>query len=177
MDLQDAGATVTHLIRDRDSKYTRAFDAVFEAEGIEVVTTGIREPRMNSIMERRVQTLPTQACRRPPGGRSVAVSGALARVAAPYSPGLHQQEESDQRNHRAQHGVLAVAGHARAAHRTRALRDPDRAEDDEDNPADTTDQHIRSILRTGTTVAVPRASIIQLGPIRCARGGRNSYES
>jgi transposase len=56
MDLQDAGATVTHLIRDRDSKYTRAFDAVFAAEGIEIVTTGIRVPRMNSIMERWVQT-------------------------------------------------------------------------------------------------------------------------
>ncbi|GAA2624695.1 integrase core domain-containing protein [Streptomyces vastus] len=56
MDLQDAGATVTHLIRDRDGKYTRAFDAVFEAEGIEIVTTGIRIPRMNSLMERWVQT-------------------------------------------------------------------------------------------------------------------------
>jgi len=56
MDLQDAGATVRHLIRDRDSKYTRAFDAVFAAEGIEIVTTGIRVPRMNSIMERWVQT-------------------------------------------------------------------------------------------------------------------------
>ncbi|MCQ4046659.1 integrase core domain-containing protein [Streptantibioticus rubrisoli] len=56
MDLQDAGATVTHLIRDRDSKYTRAFDAVFTAEGIGVVTTGIRVPRMNSIMERWEQT-------------------------------------------------------------------------------------------------------------------------
>lgn len=59
MDLQDAGATVTHLIRDRDSQYTRAFDAVFAAEGIEVVTTGIRIPRMNSVMERWMQT-----CRR-----------------------------------------------------------------------------------------------------------------
>lgn len=56
MDLQDIGATVTHLIRDRDSKYARAFDAVFEAEGIEIVTTGIRVPRMNSITERWVQT-------------------------------------------------------------------------------------------------------------------------
>ena len=56
MDLQDAGTTVTHLIRDRDSKYSRAFDAVFEAEGIGVVTTGIRVPRMNSITERWVQT-------------------------------------------------------------------------------------------------------------------------
>lgn len=56
MDIQDAGATVTHLIRNRDSKFTRAFDTVFEAEGIEIVTTGIRVPRMNSIMERWVQT-------------------------------------------------------------------------------------------------------------------------
>jgi putative transposase len=56
MDLQDVGAAVTHLIRDRDTKYTRAFDAVFTAEGIEIVTTGIRVPRMNSIMERWVQT-------------------------------------------------------------------------------------------------------------------------
>jgi transposase InsO family protein len=56
MDLQDAGATVKHLIRDRDSKYTRAFDAVFETEGIGIVTTGIRVPRMNSIIERWVQT-------------------------------------------------------------------------------------------------------------------------
>ncbi len=47
---------MTHLIRDRDSKFTRAFDAVFEAEGIKIVTTGIRVPRMNSIMERWVQT-------------------------------------------------------------------------------------------------------------------------
>ncbi|PIA98512.1 integrase [Streptomyces sp. HG99] len=56
MDLQDAGATITHLIRDRDSKFTRAFDSVFEDEGIEIVTTGIRVPRMNSITERWVQT-------------------------------------------------------------------------------------------------------------------------
>lgn len=56
MDLQDAGATVAYLIRDRDSKCTRAFDAVFAGEGIEIVTTGIRVPRMNLIMERWVQT-------------------------------------------------------------------------------------------------------------------------
>lgn len=44
MDLQDAGATMTHLIRDRDSKFTRAFDAVFEAEDIEIVTTASTFP-------------------------------------------------------------------------------------------------------------------------------------
>lgn len=58
MDLQDAGATIRHLIRDPDSKFTRAFDTAFDAEGIEIVTTGIRVPRMNSIMGCWVQ-----ACR------------------------------------------------------------------------------------------------------------------
>jgi transposase InsO family protein len=56
MDLQDTGATVKYLIRDRDSKYTTAFDAVFDNEGIAIVKTGVRVPRMNSIMERWVRS-------------------------------------------------------------------------------------------------------------------------
>jgi transposase InsO family protein len=44
------------MIRDRDSKYTTAFDAVFQNEGIAIVKTGIRVPRMNSIMERWVRS-------------------------------------------------------------------------------------------------------------------------
>ena len=56
MDLQDAGAIVKYVIRDRDSKYTTAFDAVFQTEGIAIVTTGIRVPRMNAIMERWVRS-------------------------------------------------------------------------------------------------------------------------
>ena len=59
MDLQDAGAGVKYLIRDRDTKFTDAFDAVFTGEGIEVVKCAVRTPRMNSIMERWLQT-----CRR-----------------------------------------------------------------------------------------------------------------
>jgi putative transposase len=56
MDLHHAGATVKYLIRDRDSRYTAAFDAVFEDEGIATVKTGIRIPRMNAIMERWVRS-------------------------------------------------------------------------------------------------------------------------
>ncbi|MFF1737482.1 integrase core domain-containing protein [Streptomyces sp. NPDC058247] len=59
MDLQDAGSTARFLIRDRDSKFTQAFDAVLTDAGLKVVTSGIRIPRMNSIMERWIQT-----CRR-----------------------------------------------------------------------------------------------------------------
>ncbi|GAA3476176.1 integrase core domain-containing protein [Streptomyces yanii] len=56
MDLQDAGSQARFLIRDRDSTFTKAFDAVLAGAGLEVVTSGVRVPRMNSIMERWIQT-------------------------------------------------------------------------------------------------------------------------
>jgi transposase InsO family protein len=59
MDLQDADCRARFLIRDRDRKFPALFDAVLKDEGIDVVLSGVRMPRMNSIMERWVQT-----CRR-----------------------------------------------------------------------------------------------------------------
>jgi hypothetical protein len=56
MDLQDAGATVSFLIRDRDAKFPDLFDEVLADAGIAVVLTGIRMPRMNAVMERWVRT-------------------------------------------------------------------------------------------------------------------------
>lgn len=59
MDLEDAGCRARFLIRDRDGKFPALFDTVLNDAGIEVVLSGVRMPRMNSIMERWVQT-----CRR-----------------------------------------------------------------------------------------------------------------
>ncbi|MCW2639037.1 MAG: Integrase catalytic region [Dactylosporangium sp.] len=56
MDLQDASATAKYLVRDRDSRYTAAIDAVVEDDGITIVKTGIRVPRMNAVMERWVRS-------------------------------------------------------------------------------------------------------------------------
>ncbi|MEU1628491.1 integrase [Streptomyces sp. NPDC020096] len=45
--LEDAGNKARFLIRDRDSKFTAAFDALMTDTGLNVVTTGIRIPRWN----------------------------------------------------------------------------------------------------------------------------------
>jgi hypothetical protein len=58
MDLEDSGCQVRYLIRDRDGKYPALFDDILTDAGIEVVLSGVRIPRMNSIMERWIQ-----ACR------------------------------------------------------------------------------------------------------------------
>lgn len=56
MDLEDAGSQARFLIRDRDAKFTQAFDALLVDAGLRVVTTGIQIPRTNSIVERWIQT-------------------------------------------------------------------------------------------------------------------------
>ncbi|HEY1000588.1 MAG TPA: integrase core domain-containing protein [Streptosporangiaceae bacterium] len=52
MDLEDTRVRVKFVLHDRDTSFTAAFDAVFQAVGARVVRSAIQAPRMNSIMER-----------------------------------------------------------------------------------------------------------------------------
>ena len=57
MDLDEQRRQFQYLIRDRDAKFTTAFDAAFTAAGIAVVKIPPRAPRANACAERWVRTV------------------------------------------------------------------------------------------------------------------------
>ena len=56
-DLADRANPIKSLIRDRDTKYTASFDAVFAADVVRVIKTPIQARRANAICERVIGTI------------------------------------------------------------------------------------------------------------------------
>jgi len=54
MNLDDRGQRPRLLIHDRDSKFSRTFDALFRSDGIRVIRTPVRAPNANAHVERWV---------------------------------------------------------------------------------------------------------------------------
>ncbi len=55
--MQDRGAAPRHLIRDRDTKFSRTFDDVWRSIGAQIIRTPVRTPVANAFAERWVGTV------------------------------------------------------------------------------------------------------------------------
>jgi transposase InsO family protein len=63
MDLGDRVSSIKFLLWDRDSRFTRAFDAVFAGDDIRILTSPPRAPRANAICERMIENTAPRAAR------------------------------------------------------------------------------------------------------------------
>jgi putative transposase len=57
MDLGERAGHFKFLVRDRDTKFTAAFDEVLAGNGTRIIKTPVHSPRANSFAERYVGTL------------------------------------------------------------------------------------------------------------------------
>ena len=56
-ELRDAGIDIKFVLRDRDTKFAPAFDAVWQGEGARILRSPVRAPNANAIAERWVRTV------------------------------------------------------------------------------------------------------------------------
>jgi putative transposase len=61
MSLKGRAGSLKFLIRDRDKKFTAAFDAAFTAIGVPIVKTPVQAPRANAIAERWIASAAASA--------------------------------------------------------------------------------------------------------------------
>jgi putative transposase len=55
--LGDQATACKFLIRDRDAKFTRAFDDVWRSTGVQIICTPVRAPNANAVAERWIGTV------------------------------------------------------------------------------------------------------------------------
>ena len=94
MDLGERAARFRFLIRDRDSKFTAAFDDVLAGNGARVIKTPVRSPQANSFAERYVGTLRRECL----DHLLIFGDGHLRRVLAGYAQHYNEHRPHQSRN-------------------------------------------------------------------------------
>lgn len=61
--LEVGDAEMTHLLRDRDAKYTASFDAVWESHSAEILRIPPRQPVCNSRTKHVIKTIKVECLR------------------------------------------------------------------------------------------------------------------
>ena len=56
-DAESEGLEIKTLMHDRDTKFTKSFDAVLESASVEIERSAFRSPNTNAFVERFIQTL------------------------------------------------------------------------------------------------------------------------
>jgi putative transposase len=112
-ELEEAGARFTYLIRDRDAKFTAAFDAVFASVGITVLPTAPQAPRMNAYAERFVRTVRAECTDRMLVTGEQHLRAILSEYIGHYNRGRsHQGKGMSLRAPDDDHDVIALPGPA-----------------------------------------------------------------
>jgi hypothetical protein len=98
MDLDDTNQRFRFLIRDRDAKFTAAFNTVFTTIDIRIVKTPARAPRANAIAERFVRTIRSTAAVVPVRSSPSAFSRQRTRQASTSASGPAARTVSEARS-------------------------------------------------------------------------------
>lgn len=124
MDLDVAHRHFQFLIRDRDSKFAAAFNAVLKATDVTITKTPARVPRANAIAERFVGTIRRELLDRIPRSCSSVLASTTAwRCAASGAWSASPPVTSARAARRLALGTVADCGH-QAGHQHRAYETP-----------------------------------------------------
>jgi putative transposase len=123
-DLATTQSSLRFLLRDRDTKYSAAFDAVLHADDMNILTSAPQAPRMNAHCERVIRTIRNEVC-----DHVLILNEAHAReVLAEYQqrynhhrPHQARQQRSPESHHQPDR---AQEANARTLLRTRVLNGP-----------------------------------------------------